>query len=163
MSCIGIITESKKEIELEQKVKTTLKNLGKKPAIIVINQKSIENIKNVKFELIILETNIFENSNLIKRVLMNSERILVNSDFNSNLEIIHNLKLSVITYGFNSKSTITASSVDDSNGILICLQRSIKNINNKIIEPQEIKIYNQDDKNTHYVDMILLIITLLYS
>lgn len=163
MSCIGIITESKKELELEQKVKTTLKNLGKKPAIIVINQKSIENIKNVKFELIILETNIFENSNLIKRVLMNSERILVNSDFNSNLEIIHNLKLSVITYGFNSKSTITASSVDDSNGILICLQRSIKNINNKIIEPQEIKIYNKEDKNNHYVDMILLIITLLYT
>ena len=163
MSCIGIITESKKELELEQKVKTTLKNLGKKPAIIVINQKSIENIKNVKFELIILETNIFENSNLIKRVLMNSERILVNSDFNSNLEIIHNLKLSVITYGFNSKSTITASSVDDSNGILICLQRSIKNINNKIIEPQEIKIYNEEDKNNHYVDMILLIITLLYT
>ena len=163
MSCIGIITESKKELELEQKVKITLKNLGKKPAIIVINQKSIENIKNVKFELIILETNIFENSNLIKRVLMNSERILVNSDFNSNLEIIHNLKLSVITYGFNSKSTITASSVDDSNGILICLQRSIKNINNKIIEPQEIKIYNKEDKNNHYVDMILLIITLLYT
>ena len=146
MSCIGIITETKKESELEQKVKNTFKDLEKKATIIIINQKSI-----------------FGNSNLIKKILMNSERILVNSDFNGNLEVIQNLKLSVITYGFNSKATITASSVNDSNGILMCLQRSIKNINNKIIEPQEIKIYNQDDKNTHYVDMILLIITLLYS
>ena len=163
MSCIGIITETKKESELEQKVKNTFKDLEKKATIIIINQKSIENIKNVRFELIILETNIFGNSNLIKKILMNSERILVNSDFNGNLEVIQNLKLSVITYGFNSKATITASSVNDSNGILMCLQRSIKNINNKIIEPQEIKIYNQHDKNTNYVDMILLIITLLYS
>ena len=46
------------------------------------------------------------------------------------------MNINVITYGFNSKSTVTTSSVNEEN-LLLCIQRTILNINNKKIEPQE--------------------------
>ena len=48
------------------------------------------------------------------------------------------VELNVITFGFNPKSTITASSVEDD--ILLCIQRNIKDIEGKTIEQQEMKI-----------------------
>ena len=54
------------------------------------------------------------------------------------MEIIPEKTLNVITFGFNPKSTITASSVEED--ILLCIQRKIKDIEDKVIEQQEIKI-----------------------
>ncbi|HBX48794.1 MAG TPA: UDP-N-acetylmuramyl peptide synthase, partial [Clostridiaceae bacterium] len=44
-----------------------------------------------------------------------------------------------ITYGLNSKSTVTASSIDDTDKLQFsyCLQRGIYTISNEIIKPFE--------------------------
>ena len=48
----------------------------------------------------------------------------------------------VVTFGFNSKATISISSVNDEK-IIVCLQRNLKKIDNTIIESheKEIKIF----------------------
>ena len=65
------------------------------------------------------------------------QRVL-NADVKVNLEVQENIELEIITFGFNTKATITASSVEEN--ILICIQRNLKDIYNNIIEQQEIKI-----------------------
>ena len=60
------------------------------------------------------------------------------NDFNANLEVLNNLNLLIITYGFNSKATFSVSSITENN-IIICLQRII-NDKNKKIEPKEYSI-----------------------
>ena len=73
------------------------------------------------------------------------------------------MKLNVITIGFNSKSTITASSVEEN--LLICLQRKIENINREVLEPQEIivKIENKKLSTTHHNLMGIAGILLIYG
>ena len=65
-------------------------------------------------------------------------------DIEVDIDIVNNLNLKIITYGFNSKSTFTVSSVTE-NSVIICLQRTILNIYDKKIEPQEYQLKN--DKN----------------
>ena len=79
------------------------------------------------------------------------------------LDIVNNMKLNIITFGFNSKSTITASSVEE--GFLICLQRKIIDINNKVLEPQEIevKILNEKLSNNSHNLMGISSILIIYG
>ena len=53
MSVVGIITNSSNIIELENKLN-----------IIVINEKSIENMKNVKFDIVIIYQETKQNENI---------------------------------------------------------------------------------------------------
>ena len=55
------------------------------------------------------------------------------------LNLLENIKATVITYGFNSKATITASSVEEEE-MMLCIQRSMEDKEGKVIEPQEVKI-----------------------
>ena len=80
----------------------------------------------------------------LRNILSKSKYIILNSDKEMNVEAINNLKLIAITYGFNSKCTFTVSSITENN-IIICLQRSIKNIKNEIIEPQEYILKNEEN------------------
>ena len=59
----------------------------------------------------------------ISKLFENAKYLVINADMESSLETINNMKLNIITFGFNSKSTITASSVEEN--LLICLQRNI--------------------------------------
>ena len=81
-------------------------------------------------------------------------------DVNNNFDNIKDLNAIVITYGFNSKATITASSVEEDN-TLLCIQRNIKTIRQKEIEQQEIAIKNSSSNK--YVDMVIGTICLLYQ
>ena len=65
----------------------------------------------------------------------------------------------LITYGFNSKSSITISSVTDDD-VLICVQRNIYN-NYGEIELQEIKLEN-NEKYSIYDLITILILFLIY-
>lgn len=42
----------------------------------------------------------------------------------------------IITYGFNSKASVTASSISD-DALQVCIQRSFKTLSDRIYEPQE--------------------------
>ena len=96
----------------------------------------------------------------LKQILAKCKFLILNSDMDINLESIYKLKLAVITYGLNLKSTVTASSIEDEK-LQICIQRSIRNIYNEIIEPKEIYVYAK--KNDVYRVMEQCILEILYT
>ena len=138
MAFIGVISDSKSEKTISELLE---KKLGNHNNIIVINSKSVENIKNIKFETVLILNNnkiIEENSNAFSKIIKNSRYLILNADIELQLKMEEHIELNIITFGFNPKSTITASSVEEN--ILICIQRNLKDINNKMLEQQEIKI-----------------------
>ena len=139
MTFIGIISEEK----IEKHIKEIIKQyLNKEKDIIFLNKKNIiDNMKNVKFETILILQNNMQivERNSLKQIIKNAKYLIINSDNKSNLSVLNNLDLNVITYGFNSKASVTASSVTEEE-ILLCIQRNIQRIDRKLVENQEIKI-----------------------
>lgn len=146
MSFIGIITNPKNE---EYMAKMLSKDFPIENIIFITN-KNIKNIRNIRFQTIAIDKEIKDSTNL-KMIVSNANYIILNSDLNIDLEILKNLDLVVISYGFNSKATFTISSVSENN-IIICLQRIIKNIFGSKYEPQELEI-----ENTKNVDISAII------
>ncbi len=152
MTFLGVVTDGKDEEYIINNIEKDLR--GKSVKVISINNNSIENIKNVKFETILIDgifikdsknksVNSKEKREILKEIIKNCKNIILNSDIVENLEVVKNLNLSVITYGFNSKATITMSSLEDEN-MLVCLQRNITDIDGTIIEQQELYVNLQD-------------------
>lgn len=163
MAFIGIIT-SKRDEEASKKVFINLfnENIIKKINVIIINESNIDNMKNVLFETIVIneDNSLIRNKmDSLKQILSRCKFLILNSDMDISLESIYKLKLTVITYGLNLKSTVTASSIEDEK-LQICIQRSIKNIYNEIIEPKE--MYINANKNDVYRVMEQCILELLY-
>ena len=134
MFCIGDITNQKNELYMKDKLSKILPVEN----IIFINEKNIINIKNIKFETIVIDTKI-NNKIELRKIISNSKYLILNSDIKIDLEAIRNLNLIVITYGFNNKTTFTVSSIEENN-IIICLQRIILNKKGEEIEPQEYEL-----------------------
>lgn len=154
-------------MELLQKVKMKcglkkiLEQRLKEHTIMAINDKNIDNIKNVRFETILvtnLSKAIQENQNL-NDLFQNSKYLIVNADNEESIKIINNMKLNIITFGFNQKSTITASSVEEP--FLLCLQRKILDINKKTLEPQEIEVKITDKNLSNSSDNLIAISSIL--
>ena len=162
MAFVGIITESRKETELKQVIKKQFEGMGQVHTLITINYKNIENIKNIKFDVLVMDANIIGNTDTIQKIILNAKIILVNTDLEINLKCLRNLKLRLISYGNNSKSTVTVSSVND-DIILVSFQRSIRTLKDNIIEPQEIKIMAPLSHNNLHLSMILAIISKIFE
>lgn len=160
MACIGIVADKNSEQEIEKILLEKSKEYNNIFTIIIINEKSINNIKNIKFETILIYKNIIKSEDVFKPILLNTKYLILNSDIEKPLKIVENIDITIITYGFNSKATITASSVNE-NEILLCIQRNILNLNKKLIEPQEINIYTKT-QNKH-IEMAVFCIMLLYG
>lgn len=160
MTCIGIVADKNSEKEIEKILLEKSKEYNNIFTIIIINEKSINNIKNIKFETILIYKNIIKSEDVFKQILLNTKYLILNSDIEKPLKIVENIDITIITYGFNSKATITASSVNE-NEILLCIQRNILNLNKKLIEPQEINIYTKT-QNKH-IEMAVFCIMLLYG
>lgn len=155
MFFIGIVSEEKNEKHIKDILKQKIENEN----VVFINEKNIENIKNIKFKIIVLNKGI-DNKN-IKNILLNAEYLILNSDINVKIDLIENLDLKVITYGFNSKSTVTASSITEEE-MLICVQRNIINIKGKKIEAQEINI-EKDIMLDNYDNMYIMCLATIYG
>ena len=83
------------------------------------------------------------------------------------IEILIKIKLEspvkMITYGFNSKSTVTISSVKEDK-ILVCMQRDIEKSDGKIVEAQEKNIYLGGPKNKKvYNKLVVFILNELHN
>lgn len=154
MPFIEIITDSKSQSQLN---KIITKKMVNNCEILYIKDKNIENVKNIKLETLILNRNI-SNNEVIGKILENSKNIIFNLDFNTDIE--RNLK-NTISFGYNSKSDITISSVEEEQ-ILICIQHTITSIYNKKIEPQEVKVNVKSDINLYDI-MIIIALTSLYA
>lgn len=157
MRFIGIISDkdyNKIESELYKKLNE------KEYSIININNETIQNIKNVKFDVILIingDALLPENNEILKKIINNSKYLVINTDIENDLKILEETKINVISYGFNSKNTITASSINEES-ILVGIQRNIKNINGKIIEQQDKKVDICGKYNTNYMLGIVVIL-----
>jgi len=141
MPFIGVIADENNENFIRREIVDKL-NL-RESNVLFIKEKSIENIKNIKFETIILARK-FKNMEILKKILANAKYLIINTDIIKNIEVFKELNLEIITFGFNLKSIVTASSVEE-DSCLICIGKDIKTIKKRTIEPQEIRIESRED------------------
>ena len=162
MPLVGIIAK-KKDI---QAIRKELQN--KEIDFIEITQKSVKNIKNINFEEIIINEDIIlteDEYEYMSTILSKVKYLIINGDVD--IEILIKIKLEspvkMITYGFNSKSTVTISSVKEDK-ILVCMQRDIEKSDGKIVEAQEKNIYLGGPKNKKvYNKLIVFILNELHN
>ena len=138
MPLIGIVAK-KKDIQM---IKKGIQ--GKSIDIIEINKQSIKNLKNIKFnEVVFLQDIELEEQEYkyMNEIISKSKYLILTGDIElgvlKKLDIQKTIKL--ITFGFNSKATITISSVNEEK-VIVCLQRNIEKENGEILENQEKQI-----------------------
>lgn len=160
MPLIGIIAKKNDVEEIKRELKKD--NIE----IFEITKESIKNIRNIKFEEIIIMKNInFEKEEykLISEIISKAQYLILNEDIDidilSKINIQNPIKL--VTFGFNSKSTITISSVTDEN-IVVCIQRDIEKVNKQMIECQEKQIQVKNIKKI-YNNLVIFIIKELHN
>ena len=154
MVFIGIVTDSKSERDIEKLL--SYNKFLTENNVIFIKNKNIDNIKNVHFDTVIINSE-FEKVDELNKILQNAKNVIINMDINAKYEDLNITNWNLITYGFNSKSSITISSVTDDD-VLICVQRNIYN-NYGEIELQEIKLDNSENYSIY--DLIIVVVLFL--
>lgn len=161
MTFIGIISEHKSFEKIEKYFLD--KKLGVN--LIHINKNSIQNMKNIKFETLIIDCSLkdFDRERLIIEYLCNNSKyIVINTDINNLSTLVNQLQEKIISYGLNQKSNVIVSSITDT-GILIYMQKNIVNIKNKTYEIGEQLIKLKEETNLKiYEILIIFIISSLY-
>ena len=162
MPFIGIIAKENDSNFIKNEINKNAKS--NKFEVININLKSIENVKNIKFDILVVNENIenlLKHSKYLEDIINKAYYVIVNSDIKNNLSALNKAQANIITYGFNAKATITISSIKEENTML-CVQRTIKGINEKIIEEQEIniKIQKNNVKKSYNVLVIFVILSI---
>ena len=158
MTFIGLISDNKSF----ENIKIHLKN--EKFKLIHINKKSIENIKNIRFETIIIDSNLEnfkQEENIIEQICLNSKYLVINTDINLRFNISNN-KINIITYGLNQKATVTVSSITDTDA-LIYLQRNIQTVTNEIIEVGEKRIKIDESRKLKIYEILIIYIIFLIN
>lgn len=138
MSIIGIVASEKQTNEIKKQIDKE----GLKIEVVCINAKSIENIKNIKFDILIIQDSLEklkEKQEYVRKMLKSTKYLLLNSDITINEYIFKEVNMKILTYGLKQKATITASSIGERQ-IIISIQRAFKDINANIIEQQEIPV-----------------------
>ena len=162
MSIIGIVASERQTNQIRKQIEKE----GLKIEIICINYKSIENIKNIKFEIIVMQDSLEklkEKKLNIIEILKSAKYLLLNTDTNVNQEILKNVNIKVLTYGLKQKATITASSISDTQ-VIISIQRAFKTLNGKIIEQQEIPVeFVKNSSKELYNSLIKTTIIYIFS
>ena len=152
MPLIGIVAQ-------KREVKDIKRKLGDKYELIELTNESIKNLKNIKFDEIIYNKDINlteEEYEFMREIINKTKYILINSDIK--IKIPEKILIKIITFGFNTKSTIMISSVKE-NYIIISVQREIEKLNGDIIENQEKKIeIEQNKKSSIYNEIINFLI-----
>lgn len=163
MAFIGIVAQKKDECEIEKNLKSYFEFHGQKHTIFPIQSDNIENMKNIKFETILMcaDTICKGKQECLRQILQSVAFAIINVD-EVKPTIFTDTKAMIITYGFQTKATITMSSINDENMIL-CIQREFVNINHINIEPQEISINLNQLLGNKYVKMGSFVVQLLYE
>ena len=159
MTFIGMISDHKSFDKVKEELKEPQLEL------ININKKSIGNIKNIKFEIIIINSNLenFTNEiNIIEKLCSKSKYVIINTDINLQFEILNQDKTNIITYGLNQKADVTVSSITDAN-ILIYLQKNILNRKNQIIEIGEKRIKIRENERVMVYEILIIYIIYLIN
>lgn len=156
MLFVGIVTDLKSENDIKQLLLKN--NTLRENNVIFIKEKNIDNIKNVHFDTVVVNRD-FKKMDVLNKILENAKNVIINMDTIADNEEINVVSSNIITYGFNSKSSITISSVTDDD-VLICVQRNIYN-NYGEIEVQEIRLENNENYNIYDL-IVVLVLFLMY-
>ena len=156
MPLIGIIAKKKDVNAIKRELNSDIE-------LLEITEESISNFKNIKFDEIICieDINIKKEAyKYLSEMISKVKYLIINADVG--MEFLKELKIKepmkLITYGFNSKATITISSVKEDK-IIICIQRNIEKPDKEIIETEEkeIQISKQKTKKI-YNNLVVFII-----
>lgn len=160
MPLVGIIAKKRDVEAIKKEIK------GNNVDVIEITKESIGNIKNIKFaEIIFMENINFEEKEYkyMNEIISKTQYLILNGDIG--IDILNKIDIQkpikFITFGFNSKSTITISSITDEK-IIVCLQRDIEKLNKEILECQEKEIKNANNKKI-YNNLVAFIIKELHN
>lgn len=163
MTFIGVISDSKSFEKIQENIKEKWEQEIK---LIHINKKSIGNIKNIRFETIIIDEDLSDfkrEENTIRELCMYAKYLIINTDINLKFDLSNENKTNIITYGLNQKATVTVSSITDTD-ILLYLQRNIKDKKGTIIEVEEKRIPIREEKKLKtYEILIIYILYLVYQ
>ena len=161
MAFIGVFTEPKNETYTRNILDKDFSSQHEQ--ILFINNQNINNIKNIRFETILYDTEQLIDVKLLNKLLSYSKCLIYNYDTDKDIEKFKKMDFKLITFGFDPKSTVTISSVTDDN-ILMCIQRKICGMKNNLIEPQEIKIdINKNKKITPNTTIGVQTLRLIYG
>ena len=138
MCCIGVISKNK-----------NLQIRKNNIQLYYLTKDNIKDYQNKQWDILVIKENIFENEILVN-ILKNTNYLLIEDSVN--LKVKLEKSINIITFGFRNKSTVTISSVQEDETI-ICIQRKIKTINKKIIDPMEISVKCNDPNKIN--DIIL--------
>ena len=152
MVLIGIVA-NKKCFEI---IKTEIMKREKQINIIHITPLSLENMKNIKFDTVIIEEDLKKYQNQkeqLKKICKEASYVIINTDINQEYKEIESKNL--ISCGINQNAIVTISSNSEED-ILIFWQKSIENkIGNRIeIEERRIK---KEEQSTLKIDEILIL------
>lgn len=159
MSIIGIIASERQT----NQIKKELLNIN--VDVICINSKSIENLKNIKFEIVIIQElqEIKQKQEYIKEILKNAKCVFLNTDIRIDEEIFKDINVKILTFGLKQKSTITVSSICEKK-VMISIQRAFENFKEEIIEQQEIPMeLNKKNMKDLYNALIKVAIINMYA
>lgn len=147
-------------------VKKTIESKNYNLKCIRITENSIENIKNIKFDTIVIDEileKLYLKIQYLIEIMQRAQYILINSDSKIEQGIFNKINAKVITYGLNQKSTVTLSSIKDDK-MLICIQRNIQTKDNNMIENGEMLIENEQiEEKNKYSLFIIFTILLIYN
>ena len=141
MSFIGVFANKKCFETIQKQITKKIKEPNLQ--LVQINLKSIENIKNIKFETIIIEDSLekFKNhKEVLKKILENTQYLIINTD--KNQEENRQTKATRITYGLNQKANVTVSSITETD-ILAYLQQSFQKHEGEKLDIDEKRIKRQ--------------------
>lgn len=162
MTFIGIISDCKSFETIKEYLKNTLKlNCN----LIYINKNSIENVKNIRFETIIIDSELSklkQEKIILENLFKYAKYIIINTDINLKFEELNISKANIITYGLNSKAMVTVSSITDTN-ILVYLQKELKDCNGKSIEVGEQSIKITENKKLKIYEILIIYIVFLMN
>lgn len=154
MSFIGVVAGKKCFENIKKKILEELKQ--EDINFIQINLRSIENVKNIKFETIIIEDNkekFKEHQEILEKICNNTQYLVINTDKNLNEKHIDRKKC--ITYGLNQKANVTVSSISDTD-ILVYWQKNLKNKAGKTIEIEERRIKNEQKGRLQTYEILII-------
>lgn len=157
MFFIGIITDKNSENNIKSIMKSKFKENNE---IIFLNKENMSNFRNVKFDSVVLNDK-FDDEYTLEKILEKSKYILINTDIHYKSDKIKNICSNIITYGYNSKATVTISSATEDN-YMIFIQKNICK-NDVLEEIQEIKFEKSRNNINAYDGMIITIMNLIYN
>ena len=143
MFFIGIITDKNSE----NNIKNIMQDKIDENKIIFLSKENLENFRNVKFDSIIINEEV-DNEYALNKILEKSKYIVWNSDIHCKSDNLKKKYSNVITYGYNSKATVTISSVTEENYLIFI---------------QEIKFEKKQNNINAYDGMIMTIMDLIYD